>query len=55
MHISITADLKKRFYAACTLRGLKMSRVVVDMIEQWLKADAIQLSNELHAKKTAMN
>ena len=45
MHISITDDWKKRFRAACALRGLKMSQVVVDMIEQWLKANAIQLSN----------
>jgi hypothetical protein len=50
MHISITDDLKKRFHAACALRGLKMSQVVVDMIEQWLKANAVHPSNELHEK-----
>lgn len=32
MHISIVDDLKKRFHAACALRGLKMSQVVA---EKW--------------------
>jgi hypothetical protein len=50
MHISIADDLKKQFYPACALRGLKMSQVVADMIEQWLKGNARQLSNKLHAK-----
>ncbi|NEU83154.1 hypothetical protein G1O98_30045 [Nostoc sp. UIC10630] len=39
MQISITDDLKKRFHAACALRGLKMSHVVVEMIEQWLASE----------------
>ncbi len=39
MHISITDDLKKRFHAACAIRGLKMSQVIADLIEQWLKAN----------------
>ncbi|AFZ15574.1 hypothetical protein Cri9333_4805 (plasmid) [Crinalium epipsammum PCC 9333] len=39
MHISIADDLKKRFYVACALRGLKMSQVVAELIEQWLKAN----------------
>lgn len=39
MHISIADDLKKRFHAACALRGLKMSQVVAELIEQWLKAN----------------
>jgi hypothetical protein len=38
MHISIADDLKKRFHSACALRGLKMSQVVAELIEQWLKA-----------------
>ncbi|MEB3219208.1 MAG: plasmid partition protein ParG [Nostocales cyanobacterium 94392] len=37
MHISIADDLKKQFHAACALRGLKMSQVVSQLIEQWLK------------------
>ncbi|MBR8839507.1 MAG: hypothetical protein DSM106950_37275 [Stigonema ocellatum SAG 48.90 = DSM 106950] len=36
MHISIADDIKKKFHAACAIRGLKMSQVVVEMIEQWL-------------------
>jgi ParG len=39
MHISITDNLKKRFHAACVLRGLKMSQVVAELIEQWLRAN----------------
>ncbi|AUB42330.1 Arc-type ribbon-helix-helix [Nostoc flagelliforme CCNUN1] len=46
MHISITEDLKKRFHAACALRGLKMSQVVVEMIEQWLKANEVKSVSE---------
>ena len=41
MHISIADDLKKRFHAACALRGLKMSQVVAELIEQWLKANNV--------------
>lgn len=37
MHISIADDLKKQFHAACALRGLKMSQVVAELIEDWLK------------------
>jgi antitoxin component of RelBE/YafQ-DinJ toxin-antitoxin module len=55
MHISITDDLKKRFHAACALRGLKMSQVVVEMIEQWLKANEVQLSGELKNRENAVN
>lgn len=39
MHISITDDLKKQFHAACAFKGLKMSRVVSELIEQWLKTN----------------
>jgi hypothetical protein len=39
MHISITDDIKKRFHAACAIRGLKMSLVVTGLIEQWLRAN----------------
>lgn len=44
MHISIADDLKKRFHAACALQGLKMSQVVADLIEQWLKANEVSAS-----------
>lgn len=40
MHISITDDIKKQFHAACALRGLKMSQVVVELIKQWLASEA---------------
>lgn len=39
MHISIADDLKKRFHSVCALRGLKMSQVVAELIEQWLTAN----------------
>lgn len=47
MQISITDDLKKRFHAACALRGLKMSHVVVEMIELWLKTNEGQSSSQV--------
>ena len=39
MHISIADDIKKRFHAACAIRGLKMSQVVTELVEEWLKAN----------------
>lgn len=44
MHISIADDTKKRFHAACAIRGLKMSQVVVELIEQWLKTNDVSAS-----------
>ena len=46
MQISIADDIKKRFHAVCAIRGLKMSQVVVEMIEQWLLANEALLSTE---------
>jgi hypothetical protein len=36
MRISIPDNLKKRFHVACAIRGLKMSQVITELIEQWL-------------------
>jgi antitoxin component of RelBE/YafQ-DinJ toxin-antitoxin module len=47
MHISIADELKKRFHAACALRGLKMSQVVAELIEQWLAANDASRSTKL--------
>ncbi|MCC5670463.1 hypothetical protein LC653_43480 [Nostoc sp. CHAB 5784] len=55
MHISITDDLKKRFHAACALQGRKMSQVVVEMIELWLKTNEVQSSAQVRRKETAVN
>lgn len=44
MHISIPEDIKKQFHAACALRGLKMSHVVVELIQQWLASEAQSIS-----------
>ncbi|MDJ0801142.1 MAG: plasmid partition protein ParG [Calothrix sp. MO_167.B12] len=46
MHISIAYDLKKRFHAACALRGRKMSQVVTELIEQWLKTNEYPSSSD---------
>ncbi|WP_088242356.1 plasmid partition protein ParG [Calothrix rhizosoleniae] len=46
MHISIADDLKKRFHAACALRGRKMSQVVTELIEQWLKTNEYPPSSD---------
>lgn len=55
MHIRIADGLKKRFHAPCVLRGLKMSQVIIELIEQWLKTYEAQSSSELQSKKTLMN
>lgn len=47
MQISIQYDIKKQFHAACALRGLKMSHVVVEMIEEWLKTNEVQSSSQM--------
>ncbi|MDF5713988.1 MAG: plasmid partition protein ParG [Rhizonema sp. NSF051] len=44
MHVSITNDIKRRFHAACAMRGLKMSQVVVELIEQWLRTNDVSTS-----------
>ena len=44
MHISIADNTKKRFHFSCAIRGLKMSQVVVDLIEQWLKNNDVAVS-----------
>lgn len=46
MHISIAEDLKKRFQAACVLRGLKMSQVITELIQQWLEAHEVPVNAE---------
>jgi len=46
MHISITDDIKKRFHAACAIRGLKMSQVITELVEQWLKANEVSSFSE---------
>ncbi|MCP6759907.1 MAG: effector-associated domain EAD1-containing protein [Fischerella sp. CENA71] len=41
------SDLKKKFHATCALRGLKMSQVVAELIEQWLRANDSSASAKL--------
>ncbi|PMB51911.1 hypothetical protein CEN39_12805 [Fischerella thermalis CCMEE 5201] len=45
MHISIPDDLKRQFHSTCALRGLKMSQVVTELIEQWLKINDASTSD----------
>jgi antitoxin component of RelBE/YafQ-DinJ toxin-antitoxin module len=54
MHISIADDIKKRFHAACALRGLKMSQVVAELIEQWLRTADGACPPEFVTKDKAM-
>ena len=44
MHISIADYTKKRFHAACAIRGLKMSQVITELVEQWLKTNDVSAS-----------
>ncbi len=46
MHISIADDIKKRFHAACAIRGLKMSQVITELVEQWLKTNEVTSSSD---------
>lgn len=55
MQISIPVELKKQFHAACALRGRKMSHVVVEMIELWLKTNELQSSSQMQGKETTVN
>ncbi|OKH41845.1 hypothetical protein NIES2101_33700 [Calothrix sp. HK-06] len=54
MHISITDDLKKRFHATCALRGLKMSQVVNELIEQWLEKQHCSLNRSDKKQETVV-
>ncbi|OKH13564.1 hypothetical protein NIES592_13115 [Fischerella major NIES-592] len=45
MHISIPDDLKRQFHSTCAFRGLKMSQVVTELIEQWLKINDASTSD----------
>lgn len=53
MYISIADDTKKRFHAACAIRGLIRSQVVAEMIERWLKANEAPFSDESVEQETA--
>ncbi len=55
MHISIADDLKKRFHAACVIRGKKMSQVITELIEQWLKVNEAPEPNKSKRQETANN
>ena len=50
MHISIADDIKKRFHAACAIRGLKMSQVITMLVEQWLKTNDFSVSSVKEGK-----
>ena len=57
MHVSIANNLKKRFHATRAIRGLKMSQVVVKLIEEWLQVNETYSfkvnENTLFSNKTA--
>jgi hypothetical protein len=41
MHINISDDLKKQFHATCVMQDKKMNQVVIELIQQWLRANEI--------------
>ncbi len=51
MHISIADDIKKRFHAACAIRGLKMSQVIAQLVEQWLATNKTNLITQDSSKR----
>lgn len=51
MHINISDDLKKQFHATCVMQGKKMNQVVIELIQQWLRANEIsQTDSEIGNK-----
>jgi hypothetical protein len=51
MHINISDDLKKQFHSTCVMQGKKMNQVVIELIQQWLRANEIsQTDNEIGKK-----
>jgi hypothetical protein len=55
MHINISDDLKKQFHATCVMQGKKMNQVVIELIQQWLRANEISPSNSEIGKKLPPN
>ncbi|NMG18925.1 hypothetical protein DP116_05465 [Brasilonema bromeliae SPC951] len=51
MHINISDDLKKQFHATCVMQGKKMNQVVIELIQQWLRANEISQTDSEIAKK----
>ena len=51
MHISIAYDLKKKFHAACAIRGLKMSQVITELVKQWLANNETTIMNQDSSKR----
>lgn len=51
MHINISDDLKKQFHATCVMQGKKMNQVIIELIQQWLRANEIsQIDSEIGKK-----
>ncbi|MEH1771985.1 MAG: plasmid partition protein ParG [Nostoc sp.] len=38
--------MKKRFHATCVMQSKKMSQVVIELIEQWLKSNECSPTRE---------
>ena len=55
MHINISDDLKKQFHATCIMQGKKMNQVVIELIQQWLRANEISPTNSEIGKKLQKN
>jgi hypothetical protein len=46
LHLLVPKPLKERFKRSCLARGLNMSDVGADLIEQWLKENEVILEEE---------
>ena len=51
MHINMSDDLKKQFHATCVMQGKKMNQVVIELIQQWLRANEISPTDSEIGKK----
>jgi hypothetical protein len=43
--------MKKRFHAAYVIRGLKISQVVTELVEQWLVTNETAIMNQEKSKR----
>jgi hypothetical protein len=53
LHLLVPKSLKERFKRSCLARGLNMSDVGTELIEQWLKENEVILEEENKPKTVA--
>lgn len=54
MLLSIADDTKNGFTSMSAIRGVKMSQVITELVEQWLKANEAPFAGESVGQETAI-